>query len=88
MPIFKTHIYLYKITIPIRFLDFSFGEMRIYSLGDFFSFIFSLIFGDFLLDLLTKLQGKNDDLVPQSIIFSSGNIIFSHTKYVDMPNFY
>ena len=56
MPIFKTHIYLYKITNPIRFVDFSFGEMRIYSLGDFFSFIFSLIFGDFLLDLLTKLQ--------------------------------
>jgi hypothetical protein len=37
--------------IPIRFVDFSFGEMRIYSCRDF-PFIFSLIFEDFLIDLL------------------------------------
>ena len=47
-----------RTVIPIRFVDFLFGEIRIYSLGDF-SFIFSLIYDDFLIHLLTNYLVKN-----------------------------
>ena len=39
----------------IRFVDFSFDEMRIYSRREF-SFIFSLIYDDFFNGFIKKLQ--------------------------------
>ena len=53
-----------KLYITIRFIDFLFGKMRIYSRMDF-SCIFSLIFDDFSMDLL-KNTGWN-------LLISNGN---------------
>ena len=41
--------------IPIRFVNFLFGEMRIYSLRDF-SFIFTLIYNNSFNGFIEKLQ--------------------------------
>ena len=60
VPDLKMDDYTYnkdKVPIPIRFVDFLFGEMRIYSRTDF-SFIFSLINDDFFIGFIEKLQGE------------------------------
>ena len=43
--------------IPIKFVDFLFGEMCIYSLRDFFFFL-HIIYNDFLMDFLNKYRVK------------------------------